>query len=477
MNTLLDGMMLTAVPVAMPWWIFPIAILLSFMTIFLSSLIPAIHAAKLSPIEAIRGNQDIKLKAKKLRTSKLIQSTFGVGGVIAQKNLKRSRKKYRTTVISIVLSVATFIGLYSFIGYGQDMVGFQYDNTNIDLTVYGGDQKLYQELVSKFNIKNYAAYDRSNAISVSLLFVNQDYFAKFARQVGVKEKDLSRVTIMNDHGMTMGKDGSYKVARLHPDLKEGDIIDVEVIEQWHEEILEDDGIVARTFDEEDVKVVKLPITKLTDQFSLGYENYYGQIVLAPDNYYLRDQFGFDSTESTFYAADVENVKDIVAYLEEVEKQGKYQRIHFEDVNEVRAQSRRIYLLISIFLYGFVAVVTLIGVTNIFNTITTNIALRAKEFAMLKSIGMTTREFNHMVRLESLMYAGKALLIGIPLGLLLSYGFYQSIAQTVDFGYRLPVVAIIISVVAVGALIGAIMHYSVKQVEKQNIIETIRKENI
>lgn len=76
-----------------------------------------------------------------------------------------------------------------------------------------------------------------------------------------------------------------------------------------------------------------------------------------------------------------------------------------------------------------------------------------------------------------MYASKALIIGIPLGLLLSFGFYQSIANSVDFGWNIPWLAILISIVAVGLLISAIMHYSVKQVAKQNIIETIRSENI
>lgn len=83
----------------------------------------------------------------------------------------------------------------------------------------------------------------------------------------------------------------------------------------------------------------------------------------------------------------------------------------------------------------------------------------------------------MIRLESLMYAGKALLIGLPIGLLLSYGFYQSIANSVDFGFIFPYPAILISIIAVALLISVIMHYSVRQVEKQNIIETIRSENI
>lgn len=480
MNYLMRDMLAFTISVAMPWWIFPIAILLSVITIFLSSLMPAIRAAKMSPIEAIRGNQDIKIKSKKLRTSRFIKHTFGIGGVIADKNLKRSRKKYRTTVISIVLSVATFIGLYSFLGYGQQVVGLQYDNSKIDLTVGGGDAELYQDLATRFNLKDYAYYLRTNVLDVSLYLVNPDYFTKYAEEVGVKAKDLNKVVILDDLTMTADEAGAYKVERAYPDLQPGDELEVEAIKQWHEEKVQDGqggSFIAKTYGDADKVKVKIPITKITDLRPLGFENSHYETAFASEDYYLRDQLGLDADATSFYAENVEDVKPIIQYLEEVEKTGKYKYLNFQDVEEVKAQSRRIYLLISIFLYGFIAVVTLIGVTNIFNTITTNIALRAKEFAMLKSIGMTTREFNHMVRLESLMYAVKALVIGIPLGLLLSYGFYQSIAQSVDFGYSIPWMAILLSIIAVGALISAIMHYSVKQVEKQNIIETIRNENI
>ena len=170
--------------------------------------------------------------------------------------------------------------------------------------------------------------------------------------------------------------------------------------------------------------------------------------------------------------------EVAEFAEQLREQNPdYEASYIENVPKMMAQQQRMYLVIAIFLYGFVIVVMLIGVTNIFNTITTNIALRSKEFAMLKSVGMTTKEFNRMVRLESLMYSGKALVIGLPIGLLISYGFYRAIANTVDFGFIIPWGPMAIAVLAVAALIWAIMTYSVRQVEKQNIIETIRDENV
>ena len=143
---------------------------------------------------------------------------------------------------------------------------------------------------------------------------------------------------------------------------------------------------------------------------------------------------------------------------------------------VRAENA-VVLVISIFLYGFIGVITLIGITNIFNTITTNMNLRKKEFAMLKSIGMTKKEFNRMIRLESIFYGVKSLVIGIPIGLVLSYGMYTVFRNSMEMNYILPYKSIIVAVIFVAVVIGIIMKYSMSKINKQNIIETIRNDNI
>ena len=116
-------------------------------------------------------------------------------------------------------------------------------------------------------------------------------------------------------------------------------------------------------------------------------------------------------------------------------------------------------------------------SNIFNTITTNMNLRAKEFANLKSVGMTKKEFNKMILLESIFYGFKSLLFGIPIGIMLSYFIYKGMLESVEMKYVLPIKAIIISILVVAVLIGTIMRYSLNKINKQNIIETIRKDNI
>ena len=104
-------------------------------------------------------------------------------------------------------------------------------------------------------------------------------------------------------------------------------------------------------------------------------------------------------------------------------------------------------------------------------------LRRQEFAMLKSVGMTTKEFNRMIRLESLFMGFKSLIIGIPIGILISYVIYHFLAKDEGIPYNLPIAAILLSIITVFILISIIMKYSLNKINKQNTIETIRNENI
>ena len=135
------------------------------------------------------------------------------------------------------------------------------------------------------------------------------------------------------------------------------------------------------------------------------------------------------------------------------------------------------LVIEIFVYGFILAISLIGITNIFNTISTNMRLRAREFASLRSIGMTKGEFNRMIRLESVFYSAKALIIGIPLGLIGGWIIKIIYSQQRELSYQFPWLAILISAAAVGLVVWIIMRYSIAKVRRQNIIETIRNGNI
>lgn len=460
-----------------------VSIVISLITIYLSCLIPAIRASKISPIESIRGNKDIKTKAKKLRTSRLTKKIFGIGGVIASKNLKRSKKKYRTTVISLVVSIFIFISLSSILNLGTKVTGLYYKDFKFNMYVSYGTEEIYEELVKQDNVDNYAYYyqtsldfegmkyasefgkNQLNAYGdnmISLVAYNNEYFKNYIKELGLNPEDYKTVALLQDDEIRYNDDGSKTIDRLYK-IKPNDKIEVRRVD----------------------KTYNITISKCTadDSKPMGQEvTYYHDGVIIVSEDFVKEVFGEDVENSSYMLSNLlinsKHPQELENTLNDLIKVNtKYTGLEVTNYDTYIDQQRRMVLVVKIFLYGFISVITLIGVTNIFNTITTNMILRSKEFAMLKSIGMSKKEFNKMIRLESIMYGAKSLLIGIPLGILGSYGVYKAFAQGIDVGYMIPYPAIIISIVFVFIIVGITMKYSLNKINKQNIIETIRKDNI
>ena len=131
----------------------------------------------------------------------------------------------------------------------------------------------------------------------------------------------------------------------------------------------------------------------------------------------------------------------------------------------------------IFVYGFTVVISLISATNIINTMSTNINLRKKEFAIIKSLGVTPSGFNRMIYLESLLYGLLALLYGIPIGLLIDVYMNEVLGDAIEIGMVLPIKAVLISIVGVFVITFVSAYIPMKKINKENTIENIRQESI
>ena len=503
LNTLLQGIETIEFVYALPVEAILITVAMSGITIFLSAIIPSIRASKITPIEAIRESKDIKIKAKKIKTSKLTKKIFGIGGVIAAKNLKRSRKKYRTTVISLVVSITIFIALSSFLQDGMKMTGYYYDEQNYNVEIYKNinsnvlylseenteesrknneknnkaQKETFEKIVKEFNLTDYCysyyyggskiniekygskdgkdyyhSTESDDALkNINIIKLEKNYFSRYLKELGIKEtKDTA---ILTDEFMYGTQDNTNRVIRLY-NIQDGDNINI------------------TTGDGEK----SLTITKVTNEMPMGYyrSSSIGHIFISEENDLVSNDMC--SIDSLRINAEEPNKLESELLDRKMEDEN-YSDIIINNYEANAEAEKRIILIVSIFLYGFITVITLIGVTNIFNTITTNMILRSKEFAMLKSIGMTKKEFNRMIFLESIMYGAKSLIIGVPLGIGLSYAIYRSYAKSIEFGYVIPTVPILISVVFVFIIVGLTMRYSLSKINKQNIVETIRNDNI
>ena len=480
---------------SLPWWVIPITVLVSALTVYLSCLLPSVQAARISPIEAIRGNNETGkgLSRRRVRTGKLVHKLFGVGGVIALKNLKRSRRKYRTTVISLVVGVSVFIGLSSFIDLGFGLVNTQYARADYSISInpretgYTDQSKQLLELYQKIGkleltdriwyygeypllvpaaeyasadmqkyMENWNPPEEEAMCSMELLILDRDNFAEYASRAGVKNADLSKAAILADEYLAEEGEQTHRI-RIYK-TREGETIK------------------ACEVDERNDTTYSFTITRVTDVFPPGYERVYspGGLMIVSEDY-------FKTTPRTILNTayiETDNPGRLVTDIEILaEEAGLSGEIYINNISSEAEGVHRLLITVSIFLYGFIIVITLIGVTNVINTVTTNMNLRAPEFAMLKSVGMTGHEFNRMIRLESLMYGSKSLLIGIPIGIALSVWISHSFSYAYVEAYKLPVAAILECIVFVAVIVGFTMKYAVGKINRQNIIETIRKQNI
>lgn len=472
------------------------AIVLSAVTIFCSSFFIALRASRIPPLVAIRGNKDIKVKNNKpYRTSKLTKKLFGVGGEIASKSLKRSRKKYRTTVISIVVSVAMFIAVSAFMDYGMTFTDHYYGNADYSYMVSGIDANQAETIEKMPEIENYLTVglqygyvsadvpvnecgknflydepDGTKSFGAEFLEFEHDTFVKICRELKLDYSKVkggvlvySEVTPYNMENMEgtgepmklFGKTAPTKFT-VHGNDDEGNALITGKLK------------VSSVFDKipESIEYVAGDGITLGESLIIGEQG-----VISP-------QLGEHGCYITLYANTSDHTS-LTSRIESMSGTGDSESyISIYDSEEIVRQFNAVMLIVGIFVYGFIGVISLIGLTNIFNTISTNMQLRSKEFASLKSIGMTKKEFNRMIRLESLMYGIKSLIIGIPLGIAGVFAIFSAFSNgNVPMSFVFPWKAILISIAAVIIVVWLIMKYSISKVNKQNIIETIRNDNI
>lgn len=458
-----------------------IAIILGIITIYLSSFRSAIKASKVNPIDSIRNSANIKINSKKLKTPKIISKLFGIGGQISYKNLKRNKKKYRSTILSLTVSVLLFISLTYFIGTFmkviKDEVSISEYNISYSINVVDEEtlDKVYKT-TKLDNIKDYTILRLkyininnpkvskelddyySEYVSIGLVSLGSEQYIKYLKSLGLNYDEYKDKGILVDtikYGSVDENNKRVSKTAREFDYKIGDTISLN-----------------NTLDK--TKDINSYIGYITDKRPFGLINNTNQsYLIVSDEYYEANIKDNNNNRYSLYF-DSSNANKLQDDIDLVLGSSEYSLYNKEENMKVM---KNMVFLIGIFLYGFIIVVTLIGVTNVFNTITTSMELRKQEFAILKSIGMTSREFNRMIRLESIFMCIKSLIYGISIGLLLSYLIYYVFGFNNGIKFELPVSGILISSLFVFILISILMKYSINKINKQNTIETIRNENI
>lgn len=479
-----------------------IPVIFMIIVIGVSAFIPSRRASKVSPIEAIRQNDDIKINKKKIRTSKLVLKLFGIEGEIALKNIKRNKKKYRVTIVSLFISIVLFISFSSYMNYTLNTASSVMGEVPYDYRIsYFGDDNNKEaldkinEIVKSSDVKEYVSYSVGNLSIIGNYTYSDEYLDFYKSAYGDDGiKALNNLKYQNIYILVLDDNSYNKYKKLIGLDKDSAILlnrfkgvsygnnkrvnyDIPVINSG------DINIKICNFDddEENVDTTKYcnknidNIFVTNKSFDLIEEFSYMDDFKLIVNKKLYDSISDGGADFTQFNIISDNTNNIDKLTKELDK---YNNVNYINIKESMKQTNNLILVVKILMYGFISLVTLIGVTSVFNTISTSMALRKREFAVLRSIGLTRGGFNKMLFFESLFFGMKSLIFALPVSIGVTILIHYSLADMVSIStIIIPWKAIIISIVSVFIIVLLTMMYSSSKIKKHNIIEQIREENI
>lgn len=491
---------------AVSWETVLLTVGMTALTIWLSTRMPAARASRISPIDAIRQTKDVRIKPRQVRTAKLIRKLFGFEGDIALKNLKRNKKRYRTTIFSIALSVILFISVSSLMSYAQTSITLRMGDYDCDLQLNGNcllsDEENQNELLSFYDRVASMNGVQESAVTFSTsidLLIPAELMTDAAVNAGIANKDGQGRYLVSLYAMEDAElERAAKDAGVSPEvLKDTASLPVLVVnaaDGWTAENKRYTGKALNLRGGDRLKVFQYDdrgnegiVCELTTAGQLsecpfgtsrisGAINSFTVITSVDVLEALAAKAAPDSAVSCDMMIRSSDPNALAKELEtmiENEERPVYLRNAYADYQEEQ-QTKTIY---GVFLYGFVCLISLICTANIFNTVSTSVALRRREFAMLRSVGMTNKQFHKMLRFESLFYGLKGIFYGLPGAVLVSWVLYQAFSSGFEFPFTLPWMEILIAVVAVFAVVATTMLYAGRRLKQDDIIDTLRQENI
>ena len=477
-----------------------VSTLVILLTIFISALIPAINAAKISPLEAIKNSSN--LKVGKIKSSKLVKKIFKTEGELAYKNLRRNKGKFRITLFSLVISIVIFISFNGFVDMFIEANQINYGSITNDLTLYENNlltkeevQKTIDEL-KKINGLKDVAIDKGYNLNVHVdeKNINKD-LRESLKQSHYVDMDNSNYNFINSRLYIPGyfsisniKLSEGKFDRKTAKAENGVIL---VRYSYQESLAKKGKVVLSNYKvgdtlnctitsydsdgKESAKEVKLKILAITDEILTGNNQYpetsFG--VVAYDDLIPSLGITDDKSSSIYYVATNREKST----RDEVKKVAEENNLSVIDSIDEAQKLEQTMNVMKIFVYGFIVVISLVSVTNIINTISTNINLRKREFAVIKSIGVTPQGFKKMIYMESILYGILSLLYGIPIGICMNVLMNKILEGMITVQTLIPYKAILICVVAIFVITFIASYIPLKKMSKENIIDNIRQESI
>ena len=485
-----------------------ISIITSFITIMVSAYIPARKAAKIPVMECIRQTNEIKISAKSIKTSKFAEKIYGLEGMLALKNFKRNKKRYRSIIFSLVLSVVLFISANSFVIELKQSSEMAVVYTTYDIglitnemedgkllalydklkTADGVYESIYQALARytcEINTDSIAdnpkkvlgikPADKTVNLSLEVQFLGDNTYLDIIKKLGLKENEYT------------GQDAKFiSMAKIDNGTQR-----VKMPEDFQ-----------NIFKEKTASLTIFPKTGSQDtaqgagrEVNITFADYESNDIL-PDledtgenlqKGYIFQIYAPYSLKDTFEITDANRGTKGITFCSRTSKkstediemkilaEGVTDGYTLLNLNNVTEDNTNIILIVNIFAYTFIIMISLIAAANVFNTISTNIKLRKRELAMLRSVGISERGFQKMMNFECTFYGIRALISGLPLAMLSSWLIYYGLSAggADDIDFVIPWAGIGISIFSVLFIVFITMLYSTSKIKKENIIDALR----
>lgn len=455
----------------------------SALTLLIAAYLPSITASKVSPIEAVRSIGAIKYKPRSAKG--LIRNFFGFEGKLAEINMKRSYRRYIATLLSLTAAVVLLIsalGPVSLIESGYRSVnGDNLYNLNATLHIAKGqDYAQYEQHLKEVEAKSSKTYRRLKVISEVKASFDQVLSQKALSLLQSDELFKETMPFLQIIGVP---NDEYKELLGEETLGNGCVIlnrsKVFSNNSMHEI---SDQTIYKANDTINAVVSDFPITlrvaKVTnDKFNAFALNYtspnYITAIVSHDTFDSFIKQGLQIYEySWYYNVDNENLTQLQRKFSEIEGDGVAISTNIiENFNRTAAA----LLIIKVFTLGFVALIGLVAAANISNTVYTSVLLRKRELAMIKSVGLEQSRINKMVFLEGALYAIKALLIGVPIGVAIFVLEHLVLKGIIYTPLSLPFGAIALAAAGVAAITMLSSLPAISKIKKTPISEMLRSE--
>lgn len=486
---------------------------LAALALLVSALQPAFRASRVSPIDAIRGAGEVRLRPRDLRIGGITRRLFGFTGALALKNCKRSRGRYRSIVFSLALSVVMLLAASGLSYYVDQSVAMRYGRDipparatvglsdpaadpvplleemqslpgagtcqitgGIDVGMMGSWQVSEQDLSaearrwlaerSEYRVQmglEPLASEGAYTVQPALLVLEDEDFAAWAgRDVTLRTDLLDCVLVTDNYLADLGSFAQLKNA-------------LRIEAGFSQTFDQGEGRFADTWR---VAALAAEAPANSGGTTLAGDGLTVQLVTSRTVFeaFLARQAAAGRTGSYFWTVlytDAEDPVQLQESLLEWVGEGDGQENTYRSAGSSDMSSMQSFaFLLRVFCGGFVVLLCLVCAANIHNTVTTGFELRAREYAMLRSVGVTPGGFARMLRLESLFYGIKALCWGLPVGLAVLVAEHRAINLNFYSAFSVPVWGFALAAAVVFGVCGLSGWAARRRLVRQTIVEAI-----